>query len=168
MYIGLATQPGRWYIFSLFILLSTIMLVPAVHWDLCTRETMVMERMSGIPISQVDRLTEHGIDIPRLARAGVEEARRTLHDVVILDTAGRLHIDDNLMQELERQKQLFARNYISEAALQRAAGRADAFVPVQQPISAVGSPSRSSTSAPAGRVPRSSLATSRPRHEPIS
>jgi ubiquinone biosynthesis protein len=33
---------------------------------------MVMERMSGIPIGQVDRLREAGVDIPRLARAGVE------------------------------------------------------------------------------------------------
>ena len=31
-----------------------------------------MERMTGIPIAQVDRLREAGIDIPRLARAGVE------------------------------------------------------------------------------------------------
>jgi ubiquinone biosynthesis protein len=33
---------------------------------------MVMERMCGIPISQVERLKDAGIDIPRLARAGVE------------------------------------------------------------------------------------------------
>ncbi len=32
---------------------------------------------------------------------GIEEAKRKLHDVVILDTAGRLHIDDALMRELE-------------------------------------------------------------------
>ena len=31
-----------------------------------------MERMSGIPISHVERLQAAGIDIPRLARAGVE------------------------------------------------------------------------------------------------
>ena len=51
---------------------SPLLLVPEVYWDWCTSEVMVMERMSGIPISHVDRLTEHGIDIPRLARAGVE------------------------------------------------------------------------------------------------
>ncbi len=34
-----------------------------------------------------------------VARAGVEEARRTLHDVVIVDTAGRLGIDAELMQQ---------------------------------------------------------------------
>ena len=51
---------------------SPLLLVPAVHWDYCGTEVMVMERMSGIPIGQVDRLREAGVDIPRLARAGVE------------------------------------------------------------------------------------------------
>jgi ubiquinone biosynthesis protein len=31
-----------------------------------------MERMHGTPVSQVERLREKGVDIPRLARAGVE------------------------------------------------------------------------------------------------
>jgi len=33
---------------------------------------MVMEQMEGIPISQVDRLVERAIDLPQLARVGVE------------------------------------------------------------------------------------------------
>jgi len=37
-----------------------------------------------------------------LAALGVEEARRTGRDTVIVDTAGRLHIDDALMEELKR------------------------------------------------------------------
>ena len=51
---------------------SPLLLVPAVHWDFCGTEVMVMERMTGIPIAQVERLREAGVDIPRLARAGVE------------------------------------------------------------------------------------------------
>jgi ubiquinone biosynthesis protein len=51
---------------------SPLLLVPEVYWDWCNTEVMVMERMSGIPISQVARLKSEGIDIPRLARAGVE------------------------------------------------------------------------------------------------
>jgi len=51
---------------------SPLLLVPAVHWDYSGSEVMVMERMSGIPIAQVDKLREAGIDVPRLARAGVE------------------------------------------------------------------------------------------------
>jgi ubiquinone biosynthesis protein len=51
---------------------SPLLLVPGVHWDYCTREVMVMERMSGVPISQVDKLVEAGVDLKRLSRAGVE------------------------------------------------------------------------------------------------
>jgi ubiquinone biosynthesis protein len=51
---------------------SSLLLIPEVFWDWCRTDVMVMERMSGIPISQVERLQAAGIDIPRLARAGVE------------------------------------------------------------------------------------------------
>jgi ubiquinone biosynthesis protein len=51
---------------------SSLLLIPEVYWDWCNTEIMVMERMSGVPISQVERLKAAGIDIPRLARAGVE------------------------------------------------------------------------------------------------
>lgn len=39
-----------------------------------------------------------------IAKAGVEEAKRTGRDLVIVDTAGRLHIDENLMGELKNIK----------------------------------------------------------------
>jgi ubiquinone biosynthesis protein len=48
-----------------------LVLVPEMFWDFCHREVIVMERMNGIPISQVDRLREAGVDIPQLARDGV-------------------------------------------------------------------------------------------------
>jgi len=51
---------------------STLLLVPEVHWELCAQRVMVMERMQGTPISQVNVLREKNIDIPALARAGVE------------------------------------------------------------------------------------------------
>jgi ubiquinone biosynthesis protein len=51
---------------------SLLLLVPEIHWDYCTSEVMVMERMHGTPISQVAELRAKGIDIPRLSRAGVE------------------------------------------------------------------------------------------------
>ncbi|MBP9791912.1 MAG: signal recognition particle protein [Rickettsiales bacterium] len=40
----------------------------------------------------------------KIAKAALEEA--TLYDVLILDTAGRLHIDDKLMKELEEIKKI--------------------------------------------------------------
>ena len=45
--------------------------IPVIHWDFCHPEVMVMQRMKGIPISQVERLREAGVDIPKLARDGV-------------------------------------------------------------------------------------------------
>lgn len=51
---------------------SPLLQVPDVYWDWCTPEVMVMERMSGIPIGQLERLREAGVDLKRLARAGVE------------------------------------------------------------------------------------------------
>jgi ubiquinone biosynthesis protein len=51
---------------------SPLLLVPAVYWDLCAQRVMVMERMHGTPISQVEMLRSKQIDIPALARAGVE------------------------------------------------------------------------------------------------
>ena len=51
---------------------SPLLLVPQVHWDYCSSEVMVMQRMHGTPVSQVSALRAQGIDIPLLARAGVE------------------------------------------------------------------------------------------------
>jgi ubiquinone biosynthesis protein len=51
---------------------SPLLRIPEVYWDFCTSESMVMERMHGTPISQVESLRAQGVDIPRLARAGVE------------------------------------------------------------------------------------------------
>ena len=48
-----------------------LVMVPEMVWDLCTQGVIVMERMKGVPISQVDRLREAGVDIKKLARDGV-------------------------------------------------------------------------------------------------
>src|SRR5512141_829742 len=49
-----------------------------------------------VPVS-ADRTTQ---DVVRIARAGIDEARRARDRVVIVDTAGRLQIADDTMQEL--------------------------------------------------------------------
>ena len=53
---------------------------------------------------QTPVFTLDGADPVRIAREGVAEADRKGYDVVILDTAGRLQIDQALMQELQRIK----------------------------------------------------------------
>jgi signal recognition particle subunit SRP54 len=49
-----------------------------------------------------DRTTQ---DVVRIARAGIEEAKRARDRVVIVDTAGRLQIDEEMMEELRRLKE---------------------------------------------------------------
>jgi ubiquinone biosynthesis protein len=48
-----------------------LVLIPEMLWDYCTTNVLVMERMHGVPISQVDRLRAAGVDISKLARDGV-------------------------------------------------------------------------------------------------
>lgn len=51
---------------------STVLYVPEVYWPQCRREVMVMERISGTPISNVAELRAQGIDLRQLAERGVE------------------------------------------------------------------------------------------------
>ena len=48
-----------------------LVLIPEMFWDYCMPDVIVMERMHGVPISQVERLRAAGVDIPKLARDGV-------------------------------------------------------------------------------------------------
>ncbi|CAD5369130.1 2-octaprenylphenol hydroxylase [Rubrivivax sp. A210] len=48
-----------------------IVMVPEMVWELCTPGVIVMERMHGVPISQIERLRSAGVDIRKLARDGV-------------------------------------------------------------------------------------------------
>ncbi len=47
---------------------------------------------------------ENSKDVVKIARLAIDTAISKLNDVVILDTAGRLHIDEELMQELKNVK----------------------------------------------------------------
>jgi ubiquinone biosynthesis protein len=51
---------------------SPLLAVPEVYWDYCGPGAMVMQRMHGRPISQVDALRAQGVDMAALSRAGVE------------------------------------------------------------------------------------------------
>jgi len=48
-----------------------LVLIPEMLWDWCHPDVLVMQRMYGVPISQVQRLRDAGVDIPKLARDGV-------------------------------------------------------------------------------------------------
>jgi ubiquinone biosynthesis protein len=51
---------------------SGLLYVPEVHWDYCRTNVLTMERIEGVPISDIERLRTADTDIRRLAENGVE------------------------------------------------------------------------------------------------
>jgi ubiquinone biosynthesis protein len=51
---------------------STLLRVPEMYWDHCATNVLTMERMQGIPIGQIERMRDAGIDLKKLSRDGVE------------------------------------------------------------------------------------------------
>jgi ubiquinone biosynthesis protein len=51
---------------------SAIIYVPEVYWDYCRPDVMVMERIYGIPINDIEALRQAGANIGKLASNGVE------------------------------------------------------------------------------------------------
>jgi ubiquinone biosynthesis protein len=51
---------------------SQLLIVPEMFWEYCSTSVIVMERMHGIPISQIDRLVAAGVDLKKLSSDGVE------------------------------------------------------------------------------------------------
>ncbi len=51
---------------------SEIIYIPEIHWPLSRQKVMVMERIQGIPVGDIDALTKAGADFKLLAERGVE------------------------------------------------------------------------------------------------
>ena len=51
---------------------SELLYVPEVYWDYCSHNVLVMERIHGIPVTDVARLKEHNVNLKKLAERGVE------------------------------------------------------------------------------------------------
>jgi len=51
---------------------SEVVYIPQVDWDLTRRNVMVMERVTGIPVSDIEALRNADIDLKWLAETGVE------------------------------------------------------------------------------------------------
>ncbi|HEY2796656.1 MAG TPA: signal recognition particle protein [Thermoanaerobaculia bacterium] len=60
------------------------------------QQLVTLGKQIGIPVYEPGDRT----DAVAVAREGVREARQTGRDVVIVDTAGRLHVDEELMREV--------------------------------------------------------------------
>lgn len=51
---------------------SDILYVPKIYWPLCRQKVLVMERVYGIPVTDIDTLVDQGTDLKKLAERGVE------------------------------------------------------------------------------------------------
>lgn len=103
-----------------------LLLVPEVHWDFCREQVMVMQRMDGTPISQIAHLREMGVDIPKLARDGVEifftqvfrdgffHADMHPGNILVANDGRYIALDFGIMGTLnDSDKQYLARNFLA-------------------------------------------------------
>ncbi|SNR93540.1 2-octaprenylphenol hydroxylase [Methylobacillus rhizosphaerae] len=103
-----------------------LLIVPEVYWDWCHEQVMVMERMTSTPVSQVAYLREIGVDIPKLARDGVEifftqvfrdgffHADMHPGNVQVADDGRYVALDFGIMGTLnDEDKQYLARNFLA-------------------------------------------------------
>jgi ubiquinone biosynthesis protein len=89
--------------------------VPKVYHRLSSKNTLIMERMQGIPINQVDNLREQGVDIDKLVSQGLESlmvqifrdgffhADQHPGNLWIKSDGTRIYLDFGIMGELSTQ-----------------------------------------------------------------
>jgi signal recognition particle subunit SRP54 len=77
-----------------------LMVAADVRRPAAIQQLITLGKQVDIPV-----YSEPGGDPPAICAHAVQHARETAASVVILDTAGRLHIDDDLMREVEQVKQ---------------------------------------------------------------
>ncbi len=102
------------------------LLIPAIYWDWCRKEVMVMERMNGTPISKIEVLRAKGINIEQLAHDGVEifftqvfrdgffHADMHPGNIQVADDGRYIALDFGIMGTLtENDKYYLARNFLA-------------------------------------------------------
>ena len=71
-----------------------------VYRPAAIKQLQVVGEQAGIPVFTIDGCN----DPVKIAKEALEHAIRHGNDMLFIDTAGRLHVDDNLMEELRRIK----------------------------------------------------------------
>ena len=72
-----------------------------VYRPAAVKQLQVVGESIGVPVFSIEGCT----DPVRIAKEALEHAKKHGHDMLFLDTAGRLHIDEQLMDELKRIKE---------------------------------------------------------------
>ena len=73
-----------------------------VYRPAAVKQLQVVGETVGVPVFTIENCK----DPVRIAREALEHAKKHGHDMLFLDTAGRLHIDEELMGELQQIKDL--------------------------------------------------------------
>ncbi len=77
---------------------KSFLIAADVYRPAAVDQLKVLGRKLNLPVFYVEK------NPVEICKAGVEQAKKEAYDVVIIDTAGRLHIDRELMEELVRIK----------------------------------------------------------------
>ena len=51
---------------------QNILYIPKIYWDFCRKDVMVMEKIEGIRVNDIESLNRHNINLKKLAHLGVE------------------------------------------------------------------------------------------------
>ena len=81
-----------------------LMVSTDVYRPAALEQLSIIGRAIDIPVFEPEGLN----DAVERARRALIQARNTGYDVLLIDTAGRLHVDENLMVELEQMRQALA------------------------------------------------------------
>lgn len=76
---------------------SPLLIAGDVYRPAAINQLQVLGEQVGVPVYT----EEGGKDPVKIAKDGIKEAKRMGHDMVIIDTAGRLAIDEQMMQEIQ-------------------------------------------------------------------
>jgi signal recognition particle subunit SRP54 len=83
------------------------LLVAADLWrPAAVDQLMTLGSEIGVPV------VSDGKDAVKVAKSAVEQAERDGYDVVIVDTAGRLHVDEEMMREARRVKDTISPHHV--------------------------------------------------------
>lgn len=95
---GKTTMCGKLALYFRKLNKSPVLVAADIYRPAAVEQLKVLGKSIKMPVFHVDK------DPVAIAKESIKYARDNNHDVVIIDTAGRLHIDDKLMTELERMK----------------------------------------------------------------
>ena len=79
---------------------SPLLVAADIYRPAAIEQLEVLGETVGVPVYRAPE----GTDPVEIARQGIERARKENLDPVIIDTAGRLHVDDERMDEIDRIK----------------------------------------------------------------